>query len=79
MHGMSPSSTVVPTSCEQLYASANADETHIQHLLSANCFGDHLTRTGIDLKTRELLTFSMLISLGGCEPQAKGHRKPECR
>jgi 4-carboxymuconolactone decarboxylase len=58
---------------EQLYASANADETHMQHLLSANCFGDHLTRTGIDLKTRELLTFSMLISLGGCEPQAKGH------
>ena len=29
--------------------------------------------TGIDLKTRELLTFAMLISLGGCEPQAKGH------
>jgi len=23
--------------------------------------------------TRELLTFAMLISLGGCEPQAKGH------
>lgn len=58
---------------EQLYASANADETHIQRLLSANCFGDHLTRTGIDIETRELLTFSMLISLGGCEPQAKGH------
>jgi 4-carboxymuconolactone decarboxylase len=23
--------------------------------------------------TRELLTFSMLVSLGGCEPQVKGH------
>jgi 4-carboxymuconolactone decarboxylase len=22
---------------------------------------------------RELLTFSMLLSLGGCEPQLKGH------
>lgn len=44
-----------------------------QHYLSANCFGDHLTRTGLDVPTRELLTFSMLVSLGGCEPQVKGH------
>jgi 4-carboxymuconolactone decarboxylase len=58
---------------EQLYASAPADEQHIQRFLSANCFGDHLTRTGIDLPTRELLTFAMLVSLGGCEPQVKGH------
>ena len=57
----------------QMYASAPEDEMHIQRLLSANCFGDHYTRTGIDIKTRELLTFSMLISLGGREPQAKGH------
>ena len=58
---------------EQLYASAPADEQHVQRLLSANCFGDHLTRTGIDVPTRELLTFAMLVSLGGCEPQVKGH------
>ena len=32
-----------------------------------------LARSGIDLPTRELLTFAMLISLGGCDPQAKGH------
>lgn len=37
------------------------------------CFGDHYTRTGLDLPTRELLTFAMLIAMGGCEPQAKGH------
>lgn len=58
---------------EKLYASAPADEQHIQRLLSANCFGDHLTRTGIDVPTRELLTFSMLVALGGCDPQVKGH------
>ena len=58
---------------EQMYASAPEGEMHIQKLLSANCFGDHYTRTGLDIKTRELLTFAMLISLGGCEPQAKGH------
>ena len=58
---------------EKLYASAPADQQHIQRYLSANCFGDHLTRTGIDVRTRELLTFSMLVSLGGCDPQVKGH------
>ena len=58
---------------EKLYASAPADEQHIQRFLSANCFGDYLTRGGVDVPTRELLTFSMLVSLGGCEPQVKGH------
>jgi 4-carboxymuconolactone decarboxylase len=58
---------------DAMYASAPADEMHIQRYLSANCFGDHYTRTGLDLPTRELLTFAMLITMGGCEPQAKGH------
>src|SRR5271157_5969108 len=58
---------------EKLYASAPADEQHIQRYLSANCFGDYYTRTGIDVPTRELLTFSMLVALGGCEPQVRGH------
>jgi 4-carboxymuconolactone decarboxylase len=58
---------------EKLYAYAPLDQQHFQRLLSANCFGDHLTRGGVDLATRELLTFSMLVSLGGCEPQVRGH------
>ena len=58
---------------EKLYASASADQQHIQRYLSANCFGDHLTRTGIDLPTRELITLSFLAALGGCEAQVKGH------
>ena len=58
---------------EKLYASAPADELHIQRYLSANCFGDNYTRMGLDAPTRGLLTFSMLVSLGGCEPQVKGH------
>ena len=58
---------------EKLYAAAPADEQHIQRYLSANCFGDHYTRMGIDIPTRELLTFSMLVSMGGCDPQVKGH------
>lgn len=56
-----------------LYAGAPDDQQHIQRFLTENCFGDHLTRDGLDLATRELVTFAMLISLGGCEPQVKGH------
>jgi 4-carboxymuconolactone decarboxylase len=58
---------------DQMYAQSPKDELHLQKHLSANCFGDYYTRTGLDLKTRELLTFSMLASLGGCEPQLLGH------
>ncbi len=58
---------------EKLYASSPQDQGHIQRFLSANCFGDYYTRTGIDVRTRELLTFSILVALGGCDPQVKGH------
>jgi len=58
---------------ENLYASAPEDQLHIQRYLSANCFGDHVARGGIDIPTRELLTLSMLVSLGGCDAQVKGH------
>jgi 4-carboxymuconolactone decarboxylase len=58
---------------EKLYAAAPADELHIQRYLSANCFGDNYTRAGVDVPTRELLTLSMLVSLGGCDPQVRGH------
>jgi len=58
---------------QRMYASAAADEAHFQEFLSANCFGDHVARTGIDVPVRELLTLAMLVSLGGCDPQVKGH------
>lgn len=57
----------------QMQKTAPENQKHIQHYLSANCFGDYQTRTGLDIKMREMLTFSMLISLGGCELQVKGH------
>jgi 4-carboxymuconolactone decarboxylase len=56
-----------------MHDAAAADEAHMQLFLSSNCFGDYLTRGGVDLATRELLTFSMLISLGGADAQVKGH------
>lgn len=58
---------------DKMYQSSPKNQRHIQEYLSANCFGDYVARTGLDSKMRELLTFSMLISLGGCESQVKGH------
>lgn len=58
---------------EQMHRAAPDNQRHIQHYLTANCFGDYQTRTGLDVKTRELLTFATLVSLGGCEPQVKAH------
>ncbi len=50
-----------------------ADEVHFQRYLAANCFGDTVGRRGVDLPTRELLTFSMLVALGGADAQVRGH------
>ena len=58
---------------DQMHKNAPENQKHIQRYLSANCFGDYQTRGGLDVKTRELLTFSILVSLGGCESQVKGH------
>lgn len=58
---------------EQMHQATPEDQAHITRFLASNCFGDHLTRTGLDLPTRELLTFAMLLSLRGCEAQLKGH------
>ena len=53
-------------------AKAPKDQLHIQDFLAANCFGDYYTRGGLDLKTRELLTFAMLIA-GRVRTSAAGH------
>ncbi len=58
---------------DKMRASAPDDQQHIQHFLAAACFGDYYTRSGIDVPTRELLTLSMLVALGGCDPQVKAH------
>ena len=50
-----------------------ADEVHFQRYLAANCFGDTVGRGGIALQVRELLTFSMLVALGGADAQVRGH------
>ena len=58
---------------DKMYESSPKDLLHIQHYLSANCFGDYVTRNSLDVKTREMVTLSFLIALGGTESQIKGH------
>jgi 4-carboxymuconolactone decarboxylase len=58
---------------DEMYARSPKDQLHIQRYLSANCFGDYYTRNGLSVETRELVTFAMLVALGGCEPQLAGH------
>lgn len=48
---------------------------HINRWLADNCFGDYYTRTGLDLKQREMITFCFLMAQGGCEPQLVAHAK----
>lgn len=48
---------------------------HINRWLADNCFGDYYTRTGLDLREREMITFCFLMAQGGCEPQLTAHAK----
>uniref|UniRef100_I2Q4E4 Uncharacterized protein, gamma-carboxymuconolactone decarboxylase subunit like protein n=1 Tax=Desulfovibrio sp. U5L TaxID=596152 RepID=I2Q4E4_9BACT len=71
--GLALSKSIFGEAIDVMYANSPKNQLHFQKHLSANCFGDYYTRTGLDIQMRELLTFSMILSLGGCEPQLKGH------
>jgi 4-carboxymuconolactone decarboxylase len=45
----------------------------IPRILTESCFGDFYTRGGLDTKTRELLIFCALATLGGTERQMASH------
>jgi 4-carboxymuconolactone decarboxylase len=47
--------------------------TAIPTLLTESCFGDFYTRKGLDIKTRELMIFCALATLGGTEKQMSSH------
>lgn len=54
-------------------AAAPENQKNIQDDLSAYRFGDFYTRKFLPIHERELLTFSILASQGGCEGQVKAH------
>ena len=64
---------IVGSTVDDMLDNAPKNQKHFATLLADNCFGDFYTRNGLDDKTRELLTFSMLVSMGGADPQVKGH------
>jgi len=72
-NGVAVQNAIFGDAIERMRQQSPKDEWHIQDFLSANCFGDYYTRSGLDVRTRELLTFAFLISLGGCDPQVKAH------
>ena len=62
------------------FANAGNPQTrHINKWLVDNCFGDYYTRTGLDLRQREMITFCFLAAQGGCEPQLIAHAKANIR
>ncbi|MBQ3401416.1 MAG: carboxymuconolactone decarboxylase family protein, partial [Lachnospiraceae bacterium] len=57
------------------WKSGPEDSRHINHWLADNCFGDYYTRTGLDYRQREMITFCFILAQGGCENQLLGHAK----
>jgi 4-carboxymuconolactone decarboxylase len=45
----------------------------IPAMLTESCFGDFYTRNGLDIKTRELMVFCALTTLGGTDRQMGSH------
>ncbi|MZI79803.1 4-carboxymuconolactone decarboxylase [Clostridium butyricum] len=58
---------------DNLRANAPDNLKHIQDYLSGYCFGDICGRNGLDIKIRELITFIIIATLGGCENQLRAH------
>lgn len=73
LDGIAAQKSIFGDQIDAMRAAAPENQKHMQDYLSANCFGDYVSRGGLDAKVRELLTFSMLLTLGGCEPQLRGH------
>lgn len=72
--GLAVQTGIFGDAISKMHASAPEGQREIlvRHL-SAFCFGDIYTRTGLDLPLRELLTFCIISALGGCEAQVKAH------
>ncbi len=60
-------------SMKEFYKTGPEESVHINRWLAGNCFGDYYTRTGLDYKQREMITFCFLSAQGGCEPQLTSH------
>lgn len=73
--GLKLQKTIFGNLIDEMYQNSPLDVIHIQEFISANCFGDYYTRNGLDIATREMVTLSFLIAMGGTESQMKAHIK----
>ena len=64
---------------QDFWKSGPEESRHINCWLADNCFGDYYTRTGLDYKQREMITFCFLAAQGGCEPQLTSHAAANMR
>lgn len=64
---------------KDFWCSGPEESRHINLWLAANCFGDYYTRTGLDYRQREMITFCFLAAQGGCEPQLTSHASANMR
>ena len=61
------------------WQSGPEESRHIHLWLAENCFGDYYTRSGLDYRQREMITFCFLSAQGGCEPQLISHAAANMR
>src|SRR6185312_3182378 len=58
--GLAKQKEIFGSRIDDMYKNSPKDLLHIQEYLSDNCFGDYVTRNGLDVRTREMLTLSFL-------------------
>ena len=72
--GVRVQKSIFGAAIDAMHKGAPQNQRHLlRDMLSAFYFGDVYTRKGLDLRARELLTFCIISSLGGCESQVKSH------
>lgn len=71
--GIAAQKSIFGPAIDAMRAGAPAEQAFLQNALSAYCFGDTYTRGALDLPTRELLTWVVILTLGGADSQVKSH------
>ena len=72
--GLAVQKSIFGAAIDKMHASTPKELEYInKQALTGYCFGDFYTRKGLDLKARELITFTAIMCLGGCEPQLRAH------
>lgn len=58
---------------EMMRKTTPENQKQFNTFLEGFCFGDFYTRDGLNDQQRELITFTFIATLGGCENQLRGH------